>query len=186
MAMNIIKRYPNRKLYNTSSKQYITLEGIADLIRNGEDVQILDHTSGEDLTALTLTQIIFEQEKKKGGFLPRSVLTGLVQAGGETIGSLRKTLASPLDMFRHVDQEIERRLRILVKKGTLNEKEAADLESQLKHAGEEDLDGAPMPSDEEIEKLLNKHDVPTRTELQELSSQLEALVAKLDTLSVDD
>jgi polyhydroxyalkanoate synthesis regulator phasin len=112
--------------------------------------------------------------------------TGVVQAGGETIGSLRKTLASPLDLFRHVDQEIERRLRILVKKGTLNEKEAADLESQLKHAGEEDLDGAPMPSDEEIEKLLNKHDVPTRTELQELSSQLEALVAKLDTLSVDD
>ncbi len=85
--MSVIKRYPNRKLYNTSSKQYITLEGIADMIRNGEEVQILDHNTGEDLTALTLTQIIFEQEKKQGGFLPRSVLTGLVQAGGFLLAS---------------------------------------------------------------------------------------------------
>jgi polyhydroxyalkanoate synthesis repressor PhaR len=186
MPMNIIKRYPNRKLYNTSSKQYITLEGIADLIRNGEDVQILDHNTGDDLTALTLTQIIFEQEKKKGGFLPRSVLTGLVQAGGDTLGSLRRTLASPLDMFRHVDQEIERRLGILVKRGELNETEAADLESQLKNVATEELDDVLLPTDEELEQLLTKHDVPTRYDLQELSSQLEALVAKLDALSVDD
>lgn len=186
IAMNIIKRYPNRKLYNTSSKQYITLEGIAELIRNGEDVQILDHTNGEDLTALTLTQIIFEQEKKKAGFLPRSVLTGLVQAGGDTIGSLRRTLASPLDMFRHVDQEIERRLSVLVKRGELNETEAADLESQLKNAATEDLDELSMPTESEMEQILEKHDVPTRSDLQELSSQLEALVAKLDNLSEDD
>jgi polyhydroxyalkanoate synthesis repressor PhaR len=186
MPMNIIKRYPNRKLYNTSSKQYITLEGIADLIRNGEDVQILDHNTGDDLTALTLTQIIFEQEKKKGGFLPRSVLTGLVQAGGDTLGSLRRTLASPLDMFRHVDQEIERRLGILVKRGELNETEAADLESQLKNVAAEELDDVLLPTDEELEQLLTKHDVPTRNDLQELSSQLEALVAKLDALSVEE
>jgi polyhydroxyalkanoate synthesis repressor PhaR len=184
--MNIIKRYPNRKLYNTSSKHYITLEGMSDLIRNGEDVQILDHTTSEDLTALTLTQIIFEQEKKKGGFLPRSVLTGLVQAGGDTLGSLRRTLVSPLDMFRHVDQEIERRLEILVKRGELNQVEAADLENQLKSAATEFPDETPLPSDAEMEQLLAKHDVPSRSELQELSSQLEALMSKLDTLSEAD
>jgi polyhydroxyalkanoate synthesis repressor PhaR len=184
--MNVIKRYTNRKLYNTSSKQYITLEGIADLIRRGEEVQILDNTSGEDLTALTLTQIIFEQEKKQSGFLPRSVLTGLVQAGGETLGSLRKTLASPLDLFRHVDQEIEHRLRILVKRGELNEEEATQIQSQLAKAATEEAGEMPLPSEEEIEQLLTKHNVPSRSELQELSSQLEALVAKLDTLAADD
>jgi polyhydroxyalkanoate synthesis repressor PhaR len=78
--MVIIKRYPNRKLYDSEAKKYITLEGVAELIRSGQEVQILDHTTGEDLTAVTFTQIIFEQEKKSGGFLPRSVLTGLVQA----------------------------------------------------------------------------------------------------------
>ena len=81
--MRLIKRYPNRKLYDTEDKMYVTLNGIAELIRDGHDVQVVDHTSGEDLTAVTLTQIIFEQEKRQSGFLPRSVLTGLVQAGGE-------------------------------------------------------------------------------------------------------
>lgn len=183
--MNVIKRYTNRKLYNTSSKQYITLDGIADLIRSGEEVQILDNSTGEDLTALTLTQIIFEQEKKQSGFLPRSVLTGLVQAGGDTLGSLRRTLASPLDLFIHVDQEIKRRLEILVKWGKLNAEEAAELQHDLTEAavGYEDT---PLPSDEEMTRLLNKHNVPTRNELQELSSQLEALVEKLDSLSADD
>ena len=83
--MPIIKRYPNRKLYNTASKRYITLEGIAKLIRRGQEVQVVDHVTGDDLTALTLSQVIFEQEKKRGDFLPRSVLTGLIQAGGETL-----------------------------------------------------------------------------------------------------
>jgi polyhydroxyalkanoate synthesis repressor PhaR len=184
--MNIIKRYTNRKLYNTSSKQYITLDGIADLIRSGEEVQILDNTNGEDLTAVTLTQIIFEQEKKQSGFLPRSVLTGLVQAGGDTLGSLRRTLASPLDLFNHVDQEIKRRLEILVKRGKLNEAEAAELQFNLTEAAKESPEEMPLPSEEEMERLLSKHNVPTRNELRELSAQLEALVEKLDSLSVDD
>ena len=63
--MVTIKRYPNRKLYNTEAKQYITLEGVADLIRQGAEIQVVDHASGEDLTALTLTQITLEQEKKR-------------------------------------------------------------------------------------------------------------------------
>jgi polyhydroxyalkanoate synthesis repressor PhaR len=184
--MNVIKRYTNRKLYNTSSKQYITLEGVADLIRSGEEVQILDNSNGEDLTALTLTQIIFEQEKKQSGFLPRSVLTGLVQAGGETLGSLRRTLASPLDLFRHVNQEIERRLHVLVSRGELNEDEAAQLQDKLTRAATEEAADLPLPSEEEMEMLLAKHNVPTRNELQELSAQLETLVAKLDSLSADD
>ena len=53
--MPLIKRYPNRKLYDTEAKQYVTLEQIAELIRSGKDVQVIDHESGEDLTALTLS-----------------------------------------------------------------------------------------------------------------------------------
>ena len=61
----IIKRYPNRKLYDTEAKQYITLEGIASVIRSGQEVQVIDHVTWEDLTALTLSQIILEQEKRQ-------------------------------------------------------------------------------------------------------------------------
>ncbi|MGD8598405.1 MAG: polyhydroxyalkanoate synthesis regulator DNA-binding domain-containing protein, partial [Anaerolineae bacterium] len=111
--MTRIKRYPNRKLYDTEAKQYITLEGIAALIRQGNEVQVIDHATGEDLTALTLTQIIFEQEKKRRGFLPQSVLTSLVQAGGDRMSTLRQALATPLNLARQVDEEIEQRLQTL-------------------------------------------------------------------------
>jgi len=77
----IIKRYQNRKLYDTSAKRYITLDGIADLIRLGNGVQIIDNVTEEDLTNVTLMQIITEKEKKKSGFLPLSILVSLIQAG---------------------------------------------------------------------------------------------------------
>ena len=100
--MPVIKRYPNRKLYDTEAKQYITLDGIAGLIREGQEVSVIDHATGEDLTAVTLTQIIFEQEKKRKGFLPQTVLTGLIQAGGDTMSTLRRTnfIPEPNASFR--------------------------------------------------------------------------------------
>ena len=72
--MHIIKRYQNRKLYDTNTKKYITLAEISVLIIKGEDIQVLDNESGEDITAITLSQIILEQEKKHSGLLPGSVL----------------------------------------------------------------------------------------------------------------
>lgn len=182
--MIIIKRYPNRKLYNTSAKQYITLEGVAQLIREGEEIQILDHATGEDLTALTLTQIIFEQEKKEGGFLPRSVLTGLVQSGGQTLSTLRRTLASPLNLRLHVDMEIERRLSSLVASGQLTEEESSILREKLLSTSDSIPDTA-IPSEEELEQLLIDRGIPTRDDLQELSTRLDDLFAKLDKIDVN-
>jgi polyhydroxyalkanoate synthesis repressor PhaR len=182
-TMIIVKRYPNRKLYNTSAKQYITLEGVAHLIREGEEVQILDHATGEDLTALTLTQIIFEQEKKEGGFLPRSVLTGLVQSGGQTLSTLRRTLASPLNLRLHVDMEIERRLSSLVASGQLTEEESSMMKEKLLSTSTSTQDTT-IPSEEELEQLLINRGVPTRDDLQELSNRLDDLFAKLDKTDV--
>ena len=71
--MPLIKRYANRKLYDTESKRYITLDGIAEMIRQQQDVKVVDHETGEDITALTQAQIIFEQERKLRSGIPRTV-----------------------------------------------------------------------------------------------------------------
>jgi len=180
--MITIKRYPNRKLYNMDSKQYITLDGIAGLIREGEEVEILDHSTGEDLTAVTLTQIISEQERKHSGFLPRSVLTGLVQSGGETLTSLRRTLASPLDLFHHVDQEIARRLEVLVDRGDLEVNESREMRRKLLNVDRE-VDDVEILTENELSRIIDEHGIPSRDELNQLNSQLDDLVAKLDKLS---
>jgi len=80
----IVKRYANRKLYDTQRSRYVTLEQIADMIRSGEDVKIVDNNSKEDLTAITLTQIIFEEEKKQS-FLTLSALRNIIQSGASNI-----------------------------------------------------------------------------------------------------
>jgi polyhydroxyalkanoate synthesis repressor PhaR len=183
--MPLIKRYPNRKLYDTEAKKYITLDGIAELIRNGEDVQVIDHTTEEDLTAVTLTQIIFEQEKKKSGFLPTSVLTGLVQSGGQTLNSLRRSLTSPLDLLNHVDSEIEKRLRSLVARGELAKEEASKLRAKLlSEPGRtsEEVDEATL---ENIEIAVRDRGIPTKDEVDALIKQLDFLTEKIDTLNAE-
>jgi polyhydroxyalkanoate synthesis repressor PhaR len=83
----VVKRYANRKLYDTQRSRYVTLEQIAEMIRGGEDVKIVDNNSKEDLTAITLTQIIFEEEKKQS-FLPLSALRNIIQSGANNLTQL--------------------------------------------------------------------------------------------------
>jgi polyhydroxyalkanoate synthesis repressor PhaR len=181
--MPLIKRYPNRKLYDTEAKKYITLDGIATLIRNGEEVQVVDHNTDEDLTAVTLTQIIFEQEKKKRGFLPTSVLTGLVQSGGQTLNSLRRSLTSPLDLLNHVDIEIDKRLGFLVERGEIAKEEASKLRAKLLSDPARTTEEINEATLEDIEEAVRTRGIPTKDELDALTKQLDALTDKIDALS---
>lgn len=183
--MRIIKRYPNRKLYDTEAKQYIRLDEIATLIREGQDIQVTDHSSGDDLTALTLSQIIFEQEKQQSGFLPRSILTNLIQAGGDKISSIQRNLISPRDFLQHVDEEIKSRVNSLIAQGELLEAEGERLIQKLvpQRTREGDVDAI---DDENIKRLLGDRNIPSKEEVEDINQQLDVLAAKLDELSETD
>src|SRR5687768_13765000 len=84
----IIKRYANRKLYDTQHSRYVTLDQIAEMIRHGDDVKIIDNKTKEDLTSVTLAQIIFEEEKRQKSFLPLQAMRNIIQSGGESISQL--------------------------------------------------------------------------------------------------
>lgn len=87
----IIKRYSNRKLYDTVESRYVTLPQIAQLVRKGEDVRIIDNNTKEDLTSVTLAQILYEEERKQSRTLPLGALKDLIHTSGEKIiSSLRE------------------------------------------------------------------------------------------------
>ena len=100
----IIKRYANRKLYDTEHSRYVTLDQISEMIRNGDDVKIVDNKTKEDLTTVTLAQIIFEEEKKQRSFLPLNAMRNIIQSGGEWFAEAQRRVQSILP-GRHKEGE---------------------------------------------------------------------------------
>lgn len=92
----IIKRYANRKLYDTEHSRYVTLDQISEMIRQGDDVKIVDNKTKEDLTTVTLAQIIFEEEKKQRSFLPLNAMRNIIQSGGEWFAEAQRRVQSIL------------------------------------------------------------------------------------------
>ena len=123
--MPLIKRYSNRKLYDTQTRAYVTLDEIADMIRRSEDVRIVDHQTESDITNQILTQIIFEQEKNKGGLFPQFMLTRLIQVSGSRLFNLKEALLAFQNPFAFFEDEIYKRLEILSDENqiTVQEKE---------------------------------------------------------------
>ena len=112
LGTKIIKRYANRKLYDTVQSCYVTLEDIAEMIKSGEEIRILDNKSKEDLTAVTFAQIIFEEEKKVAK-MPLMLLREIIQNSGDAIGEfLQKKLHDPVNQIKG---DVEKRVSNLVR-----------------------------------------------------------------------
>ena len=147
---HLIKKYANRKLYDTRTSRYITLEGIAQLVREGHDIKVVDRADGRDLTQVTLSQVVLEEEKRGPA--------RLVDAGGEMLHDrgqalldyVRRTLNVPNELRNQVgrrreglevviDDAIERalqRLRIPTRKDIDRINDRLDrLSAQLKKNG---------------------------------------------------
>ena len=111
----VIKRYTNRKLYDTVESRYVTLDEIAEMIKGGTEVKIIDNRSKEDLTSVTLAQIIFEEEKKKS-HMPLQVLREIIRRPSESfqdfilkevsprVASLREEAEHRIDKLLRRDQ----------------------------------------------------------------------------------
>jgi len=161
--LRLIKRYSNRKLYDTQEKRYVSLEHVAALIRAGEEVQILDHQSGEDLTAATLARILQRRS------LPPPFLRSLIRIGGDTWEYLRASLD-------------EARLEPLVSRGETALEEAQRLSEELAAYAlrrRQNLEAATMIK---VEGALERWQIPTGDDLQRLEARLKELSRKLDSL----
>ena len=104
----VIKKYGNRRLYDTSGSRYVNLEDIAALIRNGNDVQVIDAKTAEDLTRVTLTQIILEDAKGQSSGLPLEMLRQLVMATDRAGRDfLMSYLKSAFDAYQKVQHSVQ-------------------------------------------------------------------------------
>ncbi|MEI2688251.1 MAG: polyhydroxyalkanoate synthesis regulator DNA-binding domain-containing protein [Anaerolineae bacterium] len=181
MPTVLIKRYPNRKLYNTDAKRYITLDSIAEMIRDGIDVEVRDHESSEDLTGVTLSQIIFEHEKKDNTYLPNILLANLIRAGGDTFGYVKRSFHASIQAVRALETEVDQRIDALVHRGEMAEEEASRLREELSRERLASLMD-PRQVDTSVEAALHRLNMPSRLDMVNLQNQLEQLNQALDIL----
>jgi len=181
----IIKRYRNRKLYNTQTKRYITLEEIESLIKRQVDIKIIDNTSGRDITAATLSQIIFELEKNYSSFLPINLLVSLVQTGGSRLEEIRRKVFESLNLSHHYDVEIERRVNILIERGDLTQEEGTLMLNKLLDVrfGQDELVGS---LETRILNFFVQQQIPSKNDFEELLLRLESLTARVDAITYNE
>ena len=129
-----IKKYPNRRLYNTETSAYITIKDVAELITSGHRVQVTDVTTGEDMTAMVLTQIVMDKAKRNEGLLPVSLLHLVIQYGESHLHEffekyLEKTMESYLIYRKTMDDQVNAYLDMGMDFSSLAEKTLKDFES---------------------------------------------------------
>jgi len=178
----IIKRYQNRKLYDTVASNYVTLDDIAEMIRDGEDVKVVDNKTKKDLTGLTLTQIIFEQEKKQKSILPLSTLKRIIQSGGESVSEfIDRHIVPGLNSVGHARREMEKYVNKLIRRGKLEPEEGKRLIADWFSTSQKGLEGAYTRLDGRVNDVLEllRSMALLSKEVQRLEDRVDELETKL-------
>jgi polyhydroxyalkanoate synthesis repressor PhaR len=182
----LIKRYANRKLYNTATSRYITLKGIADLLEGGEDVRVIDNESGEDITSITLSQILVDTERSNRA-VPGNLLSGLIQRGGD---ALYEALSRGVDDASERLEDFQRTMRRLLRVRQAEGEAGHDLGGELPDVARSRDWIAFTPPDMDqlvqraIERVLKMLDLPTRADIDAIHERLDRLAEALGERSL--
>ena len=190
----LIKRYANRKLYNTQSSRYITLKGIASLLEDGEEVRVIDNETGEDITSVALSQILVDETRSNHDPSP-SLLTQIFERGGDVLYDVLKKGVD--DASGNID-EIQDRFRRIIQ-GAEGEQDdgskSESVDSDERGRGEKrrprrglgnwiayaspDFDSAVQAAVERVFKVL---DLPRRKDVDALNQNLERVARAIENL----
>lgn len=142
--VRMVKKYQNRKLYDTKNSCYITLEDIAKMVKQGEEVKVIDNKTKGDVTSIILTQILVDQEKATKSILPLTMLRDIIQKGeGSLFDFIQRYVLLGVNSTQEKLAEAERYLNRLVDRGDLSKSEAKNILKEVETAPEtnqEDFD----------------------------------------------
>lgn len=176
--MRLIKRYSNRKLYDTVSKSYITLETIATLIRNEERIQVIENDSNEDITSTILAQIIADETRKSKSYSPSLFVNMIQRSGDMVLGSAKKIVHSVGERAYSWEEEIQAKMKKIMS--------AKDSDSQADATDKPKRMSAYKKAEEQMELLfmllLHKFNIPTKGEMEKLTQTVAKLEQSLQML----
>ena len=164
-----IKKYANRRLYDTESSTYITLDRLAQMVREGREFEVVDAKTGDDITRQVLTQIIVDEEARGGEtMLPINFLKQLIGLYGNSMQNfVPQYLEAAMDAFQRNQSAVKRRVR----------RQRVRRPCQAQHGDVRGCQPRPSPAS------ARPTDKPSSSDMDQLRAELAALQAKVDKLS---
>jgi polyhydroxyalkanoate synthesis repressor PhaR len=205
-----IKKYANRRLYNTGTSSYVTLEDLAGMVKKGEDFIVYDAKTQEDITRSVLTQIIFEQENKEGGqnLLPIAFLRQLIRFYGDSMQMLvprylevsidsltreqekfRKQMAQAFGVggFGTLEEQVRRNMEIFERTFAMfapfSRREGNAGETERPHSEIEDLKHRLDDMQKRLDSLMAAGKSESKGEIEELNRQFTEMQRRLEQLT---
>lgn len=176
-SVRIIKKYQNRKLYDTQDSCYVTLDGLAKMIREGQDIIVIDNNTKADVTGLILTQVLYEQEKTNQSVLPVSLLKGIVKSSSNNLFEfVQRYIFGAIDAQLRIQSELETYIQRLVQKGDITQQEGDALKIQLKQTMEANKSKLDQRIDERIDAVIER-----RSENSEFNNETDYSIANRGT-----
>ncbi|MDX9789057.1 MAG: polyhydroxyalkanoate synthesis regulator DNA-binding domain-containing protein [Desulfobacterales bacterium] len=181
--MRKIKKYANRKLYDTMDKQYISMEQLADLIRSGESVSILDNQTGQDITVQILSQLLSKDKRQNDSEVLTDLLSQMLRRGGTTIADYAKRYTSKWqEAVVTAEEEIERIARQLLKDKDLSEGDGQKKKEEIKQYVGKLKDWISEKVDQRINDVLGMMNLASKDQVNRLAGEMTAIGARLEAI----
>jgi polyhydroxyalkanoate synthesis repressor PhaR len=171
----MIKRYGNRKLYDTQESRYVTLEAIASFVKLGEEVHVVDNDTGEDLTAVTFAQIILEEERRNNGLVPLPMLRKIIQQGEATLQDLATRVDRGMEAIGSIGEKAGKRVQELVGRGP---QQGKALLEDLIASPQRQLEALQKRIDERVKKSVER--ITSFPTVQKELTRIEKSIARLE------
>jgi len=175
--MHRIKKYVNRKMYDTTDKKYISMKQVAQLIKSGEEVSIIDNKTGEDLTAAIVSRLIGQDKKEKDRVVSPRIMMQLLRKGGDTLTDYAKKYTSLWqNALTMAEDEVDKVVGTLVKDKELSRAEGSRLKKEITGYTDSLKSWIGERVDRRMNEALAAMNLASR-------DQVDALAAKIDKLS---
>lgn len=182
--MHLIKKYPNRKFYDTRDKRYLSLQDIASLVKGGQEIQVIESKSEQDITTVVLAQILREQEKRENS-LPQPLLTALIRRSGDGLKQLRESFQASLQALQVLEAEVQDSVERLAERGEISLTEAQELREELLARARRQQHVLDKRITKEVEASLARLAIPTSDDLERVRNQLADIESKVESLLSD-
>ncbi len=181
--MHLIKKYANRKLYDTTDKRYLTMDRLAELIKSGEEVSIIDNETGDDLTSSIVSQLLAREDSDTDKAVPSRVLMQMLRKGrGTLFGYGKKYVSLWQSALTLSKDEIEKLVNSLVNDKEISESEGKNLKKEILGFANNLKSWIIDNIDQRVSEGLKVMNLSSKDQVNELTQRVDALAKKVKEL----